>query len=169
MSSTDKSDISGYPEMVDAVVRGVLETLREQRGALLPILHAVQSELGYIPDEVIPHIAAALNLTRAEVHGVVSFYHDFRSRKAAHTTVRVCHAESCQATGSTEVADAARRHLGIEFEETTPDGQFRLTKVFCLGNCALSPSIMVGGAVYGRVTPDRFREILDEEVDRRRI
>jgi len=151
------------PQMVEGILRGVIETLREQRGALLPILHAVQEELGHIPDEAVPVIASALNLTRAEVHGVVSFYHDFRRKKAGRRTVRICHAESCQATGGLGLAQAACQQLGVDFDQTTPDGAFTLTKVFCLGNCALSPSIMVQGRVYGRVTPQRLAEILEDE------
>lgn len=154
---------NGQREMVEAILRGVVETLRDQRGALLPILHAVQQELGYIPDDAIPVIAHALNLTRAEVHGVVSFYHDFRRTKAGRRTLRICQAESCQAAGGLELGRTARKQLGIEFGETTSDGLFTLGKVFCLGNCALSPSIMCQGTVYGRVTPTRLAEILAEE------
>jgi formate dehydrogenase subunit gamma len=154
------SFVSRANDMIEAIIRGVLATLREQRGALLPILHAIQNELGHIPDESVPEIADALNLTRAEVHGVISFYHDFRTKKAGAKTVRICHAESCQATGSAEVAEAALSHLGVDFEETSPDGAFTLKKAYCLGNCALSPSVMIGGRVYGRVTPSRVKEIL---------
>ena len=151
------------PDMVDAILRGVLETLREKRGALLPILHGIQEELGYIPDDSVPVIAHALNLTRAEVHGVVSFYHDFRSTKGGRRTVRVCQAESCQAAVSGTLTAAAKQQLGIDFEETTSDGTFTLVKAYCLGNCALSPSVMVQGTVYGRVTPDRLAQILESE------
>lgn len=155
------------PAMVEAILRGVLETLREKRGALLPILHGIQEELGYIPDDSVPVIAHALNLTRAEVHGVVSFYHDFRSKKGGRRTVQVCHAESCQAAGGAALTAAAKQQLGIDFEETTTDGTFTLVKAFCLGNCALSPSIMVQGTVYGRVTPDRLAQILKAEAAQR--
>jgi len=155
------------PDMVDAILRGVSETLREKRGALRPILHALQEELACIPDESVPVIARALNLTRAEVHGVVSFYHDFRTRKAGRKTIRICHAESCQAAGAMALATAAREQMGIDFGETTADGAFTLTKVFCLGNCALSPSVMVEGRVHGRVTPARLAIIVAEETRRR--
>ena len=153
--------------MVEAILRGVMDTLREKRGALLPILHAVQEELGYIPDDAVPVIAHSLNLTRAEVHGVVSFYHDFRSKKGGRRTLRVCQAESCQAAGSGAITAAAKRQLGIDFDETTSDGAFTLVKAFCLGNCALSPSVMVQGTVYGRVTPDRLADILKAEAEQR--
>jgi len=155
------------PELIGGIVRGVLGTLREQRGALLPVLHGVQEELGYIPDDAVPLIARSLNLTRAEVHGVVTFYHDFRRKKGGRKTLRICQAESCQAAGSEALNAAAKARLGIDFEETTRDGAFTLRKVFCLGQCALSPSVMVEGAVYGRVTPDRLGEILAEEAARR--
>lgn len=154
------SFVSRANDMTEAIIRGVLAMLRDKRGALLPILHAIQTELGHIPDESVPVIADTLNLTRAEVHGVISFYHDFRAKKAGKKTVRICHAESCQAAGSAGVAEAATSHLGVSFEETSPDGAFTLKKAFCLGNCALSPSVMIEGTVYGRVTPFRMREIL---------
>jgi formate dehydrogenase subunit gamma len=165
-SEQNGHDPAHDPAMVAAIVRGVLGTLRDQRGALLPILHALQDELGFIPDDAIPEIARTLNLTRAEVHGVVTFYHDFRRKKCGRKTVRICQAESCQAAGSRQLTEAAHEHLGIAFEETTGNGAFTLRKVFCLGNCALSPAIMVEGRVYGRVTPSRLLEILDEEESR---
>lgn len=159
--------VSRANDMTEAIIRGVLATLRDKRGALLPILHGIQNELGYIPDETVPVIANTLNLTRAEVHGVISFYHDFRTKKAGKKTVRICHAESCQAAGVAEVARAATSHLGVGFEETSADGAFTLKKAFCLGNCALSPSVMVEGTVYGRVTASRIREILDQQAGER--
>jgi formate dehydrogenase subunit gamma len=158
---------ANQPDMVEAILRDVLTSLREQRGALLPILHAIHEELGCIPDHTVPVIADRLNLTRAEVHGVVSFYQDFRTRKGGRRTVRICQAESCQAAGSAVLTEAAQAQLGIGFEETTPDGAFTLVKVFCLGNCALSPSVMVEGTVYGRVTPERMAEILELEAPQR--
>jgi formate dehydrogenase subunit gamma len=139
----------------------VVETLRDKRGALLPILHALQQELGYIPEEAVPVVADALNLTRAEVHGVVTFYHDFRTRKTGRRVVKVCQAESCQAMGSEAVTAAAKAHLGIDFEETTPDNAFTLRKAFCLGNCARSASIMIDAEVHGRVTSENVGAIID--------
>jgi formate dehydrogenase subunit gamma len=160
----DHSHTNGHdPEATRAIIRGVLGTLRETRGALLPILHGIQAELGYIPGEAVPVVADTLNLSRAEVHGVVSFYHDFRANKAGRRTLRICQAESCQSMGSRELTEAAHTTLGVGFGETTAEGAFTLEKVFCLGNCALSPAIMVGDSVYGRVTPERLREILGRE------
>lgn len=148
-------------ETTRRLIRTVVETLRDKRGALLPILHAVQQELGHIPEETVPIVADALNLTRAEVHGVITFYADFRTRKMGRRVVRICQAESCQALGSAEVTAAAKLHLGIDFEETTEDEAFTLRKAFCLGNCARAPSMMIDTEVHGRVTPQSVKVIID--------
>ncbi len=132
------------------------------RGPLLPILHAVQEELGCVPRDVIPVIADGLNLSIAEVHGVVTFYRDFRAAPAGATTVRVCRAEACQAVGAEELAGHAMDELGIGFGETTGDGRVSLDEVFCLGNCALGPAVMVGSRLHGRVTPARLDALLGE-------
>ena len=139
----------------------IVESLRDRRGALLPILHAIQGELGYIPEETVPVVADALNLTRAEVHGVVTFYHDFRSKKTGRRVVKICQAESCQALGSAAITASAKAHMGIDFEETTEDEAFTLRKAFCLGNCARSPSVMIDGEVHGRVTPESVVELIE--------
>jgi formate dehydrogenase subunit gamma len=131
----------------------------------MPVLHGIQDELGYIPPEAVPIIARELNLTRAEVHGVITFYHDFRSKPPGRHIVRICQAESCQAMGSAALTASAKEHLGIDFHETTRDDVFSLEPVYCLGSCACSPTMMVDGDVYGRVTPERFREILKEARD----
>jgi formate dehydrogenase subunit gamma len=151
------------PEAARAIIEDVLESLREKRGALLPILHGIQAELGFIPEDAVPLVARTLNLSRAEVHGVVTFYHDFRTERPGKRTLRICQAESCQAAGGRELTRAALETVGVGFGETTPDEAITLEKVYCLGNCALSPSIMVGESVYGRVTPARLREILARE------
>ncbi|MGI5130704.1 formate dehydrogenase subunit gamma [Pseudonocardia sp. CA-107938] len=132
------------------------------RGPLLPILHAVREELGCVPRDVIPVIADGLNLSIAEVHGVVTFYRDFRSEPAGRTTVRVCRAEACQARGAAELVAHAQAELGIGLGATTADGAVTLDEVFCLGNCALGPAITVGERLYGRVTPARFDALLGE-------
>jgi formate dehydrogenase subunit gamma len=119
----------------------------------------VQDALGYIPPAAIPAIATGLNLSRAEVHGVVSFYHYFRSHPPGRTTVEICRAEACQAVGSEALAAHARQALGVGFHETTADGAVSLEAVYCLGNCACGPSIRVGGRLHGRVTPARFDEL----------
>ena len=150
-------------EHIETIIQGVLESLADKRGALLPILHGVQAELGHIPSDAVPVIARRLNLTRADVHGVVSFYHDFRTEKGGKRTVQICQAESCQAMGSAALTARAKAQLAVDFDETTADGAFTLRPVYCLGNCAASPSIMIEGTVYGRVTPDALSRILAEE------
>lgn len=142
-------------------VRNVIASLKDKPGALLPILHGIQDTLGYVPPDSIPLIAEALNLSRAEVHGVIGFYHYFRTAPPGQHTLYVCRAESCQAMGSEALETYAKKHLGIDYHETTRDQAFSLEPVYCLGNCACSPAIMVDKEVYGRVTPERFDEIMD--------
>ena len=140
----------------------IASELKDKPGALIPILHGIQEELGFVPPDAVPLIAEVLNLTRAEVHGVVTFYHDFRSEPPGRHIVRICQAESCQATGSEALTAHARRHLGIDFHQTTRDSNFTLEPVYCLGNCAGSPSVMIDQEVFGRVTPARLEIILKE-------
>ena len=143
-------------------VRVIVARHQGSRGALLPILHAVQGELGYVDPAVVPVVADALNLSTAEVHGVVTFYRDFRSTPPGRATVRICRAEACQAVGATALAAHARRRLGVGFGETTADGAVTLDEVFCLGNCALGPAVQVDGRLHGRVGPARFDALLGE-------
>jgi formate dehydrogenase subunit gamma len=131
-------------------------------GALLPILHAVQAKLGHVPPAAIPVIADGLNLSRAEVHGVMAFYHDFHSEPRGATTIQLCRAEACQAMGSAALETHVKQRLGIDYGGTTADGRYSLEPVYCLGNCACSPSIRMGDEVYARVTATRFDAILDE-------
>lgn len=128
--------------------------LRHQHvaGGLLPLLHDIQDQLGYVPGDALPVIAAALNLSRAEVHGVVSFYHHFRSSPPGRHVVQVCRAEACQSMGAESVLAALRDELGIDLHETTPDGAVTLEPIYCLGNCACAPALMVDGQVRGRLT-----------------
>lgn len=148
--------------MSDATISKIIRELKDKPGALLPILHSIQEELGYIPEDAVPIIASEMNLTRAEVHGVVTFYHDFRSHPPGRHIVRICQAESCQAAGSAALTAFAKKRLGIDFHQTSKDSACSLEPVYCLGNCALSPSMMVDQEVFGRVTEERFDEILDE-------
>jgi formate dehydrogenase subunit gamma len=143
-----------------AVIHRVIEGNRLQPGALLPILHGIQDALGFVPPDAIAQIAQALNLSRAEVHGVVSFYHYFRTSPPGRHTVYVCRAESCQAMGANHLVEHAKAKLGVDFHETTRDGVFTLEPIYCLGNCACSPAMMIGNEVYGRVTPERFEEVM---------
>jgi formate dehydrogenase subunit gamma len=143
------------PRVVDEIVVG----LAGKPGALMPVLHAVQERLGYIPAEAVPAIARGLNLSRAEVHGVISFYHDFHTHRPGRTVIRVCRAESCQAMGAVALAAHIQARLGLDFGQTSANGEFTLEPVYCLGNCACSPAIVVGDHLYGRVNPERFDEI----------
>jgi formate dehydrogenase subunit gamma len=143
-------------------VQEIINNLKDLPGALLPILHGIKDELGYIPEETIPEIAKGLNLSRAEVHGVISFYHYFRSTPPGKHTIHICRAESCQAMGSVALESHVKQKLGIDYHETTADGAFSLEPVYCLGLCACSPSMQVGGEVYGKVTPDAFDELVEQ-------
>jgi formate dehydrogenase subunit gamma len=131
-------------------------------GPLLQVLHAVQDGLGYIPPEAVPIIAEALNLSRAEVHGVVTFYHYFRQAPAGRHVIQVCQAEACRSMHSEALTEHAKQRLGIDLHQTTADGRFTLDPVYCLGNCACAPSMMVDGELHGRVTAERFDSIVNE-------
>ena len=138
----------------------IAQSMADRPGALLPILHAVQDEFGYIPTETVAAIAQAVNRSRAEVHGVISFYHLLRTTPPGEKTVYICRAESCQAMGSAALEDQAKKQLGIGFHETTADGKVSLEPVYCLGNCACSPSIRIGDDIHARVTPERFNKLV---------
>ena len=126
----------------------------------MPILRRIQDELGWVPRDSVPVLAEILNLTRAEVHGVLSFYHDFRHEPPGRNVVRVCRAESCQAMGGVALAEHVKHRLGCEFGATSSDGAFTLEPVYCLGNCACSPALVINGELFGRVTPERFDAVL---------
>ena len=129
---------------------------------LVQILNAFQARYAHISDEAVRQIAEELNLSRADVHGVVSFYHDFRREPAGKVVVKVCQAEACQAMGSRELTEHAKRSLGIAMHETDGGGEFTLEPVYCLGNCACSPSVMINDRVYGKVSAERFDRLLAE-------
>jgi formate dehydrogenase subunit gamma len=141
-------------------VRRQLTLLKSRPGPLIEILHAIQGELGFIPDGAVPLLAEELNLSRAEVHGVITFYHFFRRHPPGRHTIQVCRAESCQAMGGQALEAHAKQRLGVDFHETTPDGEVTLDPVFCLGNCSCSPAVMIDGELHGRVTPERFDMLL---------
>ena len=141
-------------------IRSLAEAKAAEPGALLPILHAIQDRLGHVPESAVPIVAEVLNLSRADVHGVLTFYHFFRTRPTGKHVVYLCRAEACQSMGARELERYARDKLGVDFHETTPDGRFTLEPVYCLGNCACSPAVMVDETVHGRVTPERLDEIL---------
>lgn len=141
-------------------INTIVARLGQQPGPLLLVLHAIQEELGFIPTDAIPLVAQGLNLSRAEVHGVVSFYHYFRHSPPGRHTVRICRAESCQAMNGTALEQQAQQNLGIGFNETTSDGAISLEPVYCLGACACSPAVMINDELHGRVTPARLDELL---------
>jgi formate dehydrogenase subunit gamma len=136
--------------------------LLDQPGPLLPIFHRIQERLGYIPEDAVPEIAKALNISRADVHGVMTFYHDFRSSPAGRCVVKVCRAEACQSMGADALIEHAEKVLGTPLHSTHADGSVTLEPIYCLGNCALAPAMMVNGELKGRVTPERFDQIVAE-------
>ena len=142
-------------------VSAAVASLDGEPGPLLEILHSVQNELGCVPAEAVPLIADALNLSRAEVHGVVSFYHHFRDRPAGRGTLKLCRAEACKSMGGDALADFAKQRLGIDFGQTRADGLMTLEAVYCLGLCACAPSAMWNGQVMGRVTQRDIDEIAE--------
>jgi formate dehydrogenase subunit gamma len=152
--------------MSETRVREIAVAHRGQRGALLPILHAIQEALGYVPPEAVPVLAEELNLSRADVHGVVTFYHDFRAAPAGRTTVRICRGEACQSVGAERLVGHVRDRCGMSLGETSPDGSLTVEQVFCLGNCALGPAAQVNGRLAGRLDEARLAAILDEAVAR---
>jgi formate dehydrogenase subunit gamma len=143
----------------EAVVR-LLPEHGDQRGALLPLLHALQAEFGYIDDALVPHVAEALNLSRADVHGVVTFYHDFRRRPAGRHVVRLCRAESCQARGGAAIERAAVDRLGVTMGATSSDGRISLEPVYCLGLCAIGPNALVDGVPVSRIDDGALDRII---------
>jgi formate dehydrogenase subunit gamma len=150
------------PELA-AKVRAAIDAHRDLPGGLMPILHAVQDTVGYVPEDAVPLIAHELNLSRAEVHGVISFYHHFRKHAPGRHVVRICRAEACQALGARALEAHAKKTLGIDFHETTKDGAITLEAVYCLGNCGCGPSVLVDPAeLHARVTPDAFDALVGE-------
>ncbi|WP_187972008.1 formate dehydrogenase subunit gamma [Aquibium microcysteis] len=129
---------------------------------LLPILNEVQASFGYMPENAAEVIGRALNLSRAEVHGVISFYHDFRKEPAGRHVLKVCRAEACQAVGGREMADHLKRLLGLDWHETAADGSVTLEPVYCLGLCACAPAAMLDGELIGRIDAELVEDIARE-------
>jgi formate dehydrogenase subunit gamma len=142
-------------------VRALVDKHRHTPGALLPLLHEVQDTLGHIPADVVPAIAQGLNLSRAEVHGVITYYHHFRSQPAGRHVVQVCRAEACQACGADALLARAEQLLGCSSHANTADGAVTLEPVFCLGLCATAPAVQVDDRLHGRVTPERLARLLE--------
>lgn len=149
-------------ERVQADLAETVRRLAEQHagpGSLLPLLHALQEEYGYVDDAAVPHIAASLNISRADVHGVISFYPDFRRRPAGRHVVRICRAEACQARGGAAIEKAAAARLGVAMGTTRADGQVTLEAVYCLGLCATGPNALVDGKPVSRIDVTKLERI----------
>ncbi|WP_273206650.1 formate dehydrogenase subunit gamma [Marinobacter subterrani] len=144
------------------MIREEVVALKHKPGALLPILHAVQNLVGYIPEGAVAIIAEALQQTRAEVHGVISFYHHFRTHPVGSKVIHVCRAEACQAMGGRDLEAHIKSRLGVDYHGTTADNEFTLEPVYCLGNCACAPSIRVNDNIHGRMTPQKFDRLADK-------
>jgi formate dehydrogenase subunit gamma len=145
---------------LEEVVESVVAGHRGKVGPLLPVLHSIQSIYGFIPREAVTLLAGTMNLSRAEIHGVIGFYHDFRTEPPGEHIVHLCRAEACQAMGARRLEQHARERLGVDFGETTADGLFTLEPVYCLGNCACSPSIRINEETYARVSAEKFDQLI---------
>src|ERR1700730_918083 len=143
-----------------ATVESIALSLKDKPGALMLILRRMQDTLGWVPPDSVPLIAKILNLSRAEVHGVVTFYHDFRHHPPGANVIKVCRAESCQAMGAVPLAEHIKERLSCDFGQTSADGAFTLDAVYCLGNSAAPPAVVVNGKLFGRVTRERFDEVI---------
>lgn len=140
----------------------IVSELKGLEGPLLPILHEIQAEFGYVPQESLPVIARELNLSRAEVHGVVSFYHDYRDHPTGRHVLKLCRAEACQSMGGDALAERIKALLGIDFHQTTLDGAVTLEPVYCLGLCSCAPAAMLDGEVHGRLDADLAKDLVAE-------
>lgn len=160
---SDRSEATPPDQAVRQVALQALQRYQGQAGNLLPVLHAVQEVLGYIPSSAVPVLAEAMQLSRAEIHGVISFYAHLRDKPPGKVVLEICRAEACQAMGAEGLAEHARRHLGCEFHATTADGRVTLEPVYCLGLCAQSPSVMIDGRPHARMTPDKLDQLLRDK------
>lgn len=142
-----------------AQVAALIDQHRDRPAPLLPLLHAVQEALGHVPADAVPMIARALQLSRAEVHGVLSFYHHFRSQPPGRHVLQICRAEACQACGAEALLAEAEQLFGCRADSTRDDGALTLEPVYCLGLCATSPALQLDGRLHGRVTPERLRAV----------
>lgn len=150
------------PAPTEEEIRSVVAPLASLEGPLLPMLHALQAVYGYVPQECVPVLADVLNLGRAEIHGVISFYHDFRAHPTGRHVLKICRAEACQSMGANALAESTLQKLGIGWHDTTANGAVTVEPVYCLGMCACAPAAMVDGRVIGRVDDVRMDRILAE-------
>jgi formate dehydrogenase subunit gamma len=144
------------------IARAIIEQHMSLEGPLLPILHALQERFGFIGEPAVKLVADILNLTRAEVHGVVSFYHDFRREPAGRHVIKICRAEACQSMGCEDLVARLERALGIHLSDTSHDRRITLEEVYCLGNCALSPAVMIDGELHGRATEEKVLVLVEQ-------
>ena len=158
----NRTAASPAPGWDEAAAREIVAAHVALEGALLPILHALQERFGYIDTGFLPAVAAALNLSRAEVHGTLTFYHDFRTEPAGRHIVKLCRAEACQSMGCDSLTDRLAHTHGLELGATTPDGRLTVEAVYCLGNCALSPAALVDGELVGRLDAARLDAIVHD-------
>jgi formate dehydrogenase subunit gamma len=151
------------PQAWDPTIAADLIGRHQHRaGALLPILHDIQHAFGHVPAEAVPQIAEALNISRADVHGVITFYHDFRTEPHGRHVLKLCRAEACQARGADAVVKHAEQRLGVELGETTPDGRFTVEPTFCLGLCASGPAALINDRVVGKLDNKKVDALLLE-------
>ena len=150
------------PSEAEKTAHAVAAEFDNRPDALIEILHKLQAELGYVPEDALPVLANALNLSRAEVHGVVTFYHDYRDHPAGRHVLKLCRAEACQSMGGDQLAERVKAMLGVDWHGTTPDGAITLEPVFCLGLCSCSPSAMMDGEVHGRVDAADLEALISE-------
>ena len=146
---------------VDEIAR-IIDAHTHLEGPLLPMLHALQEAFGYVPEQAHAPICDALNITRAELHGVITFYHDFREKPAGRHVLKICRAEACQSVGSAAMADALLAKLGLDWHGTTANGAVTIVPVYCLGLCACAPAAMVDDRVVGRVDAAKLDKLLTE-------
>ena len=153
---------SNLDAFLDTALDKLIAEYQSMPGALLPLLHAIQDSIGYVPETSYPAISKALNLSLAEVHGVVTFYHHFRTTPSGRHILQICRAESCKAMGADALEAHAKQHLNVDYHQTTADQAITLEPVYCLGNCALSPNVMMDEEVYGRMTAADLDTLIQE-------
>ena len=154
--------MTAFNEQSRQQVSDIVEEMKNLPGAMLPVLHAIQDAQGYIHADAVSIIAEGMAQSRAEVHGIISFYHHFRTTPPGKHTIQVCRAEACQSMGSRQLEAHVKEKLGIGFHQTSADQQVSLEPVYCLGNCACAPSIQVNDDVVGRVTASKFDQLVDQ-------
>lgn len=153
--------MAGFEDWTPALVKQEIDALKDKPGAMLPILHAIQDRFGYVPEATVPIIAESMRQTRAEVHGIISFYHHFRTHPVGAHVIHVCRAEACQAMGGRQLEAHIKTRLGAGYHDTSRDNEFTLEPVYCLGNCACAPSIRIDDKIHGRMSAAKFDRLAD--------